>query len=165
MGPPEGERPRDDDLDREFEFRLDFGERLGDYVRSVVEGTMRGVAREIERSTFIGPHGIGISRRRRPRRGVEVGPKRVASVMSALGNEHRIRILGELTLGGRYAGELQERLPDISASTLSSHLGVLEEAGLIVQEKARGRYLITMTGRMAYRMALQIARQVEEGLG
>lgn len=47
--------------------------------------------------------------------------------------------------------------------TLSSHLDVLQEAGLIVQEKRRGRYLITMNGRLAIKMASSIAKRVDVG--
>ena len=60
--------------------------------------------------------------------------------------------------GGKYVNELQESLPEIAASTLSSHLNVLEEAGLIVQERVRGRYLITIPGRSAYKMARRVGR-------
>jgi DNA-binding HxlR family transcriptional regulator len=83
--------------------------------------------------------------------------------MSALGHEHRLRILNELTTGGKYINELQEKLSEITTSTLSSHLNVLEEAGLVVQEKMRGRYLITMPGRTAYEMAAKIASFVKQG--
>ena len=55
----------------------------------------------------------------------------------------------------------QKVLKEISASTLSSHLDVLEQVGLISQEKRRGRYLITMAGRIAIKMAAQIAKRVE----
>ena len=160
--PMEEERPH---IDRDYALRFDLGERISDYVTSIVDSVMVGIAGELDRSIFIGPRGIRINRERRPRETVRVDPKRAATVMSALGNEHRIRILDELTSGGRYAGELQERLPEISASTLSSHLDVLKEAGLLVQEKARGRYLITIPGRLAYGMANQIAHQVEENPG
>jgi len=57
---------------------------------------------------------------------------------------------------------LQERLPEITSSTLSSHLDVLQEAGLIVQEKVRGRYLITMPGRIAYKMANKISKLISQ---
>ena len=83
--------------------------------------------------------------------------------MSALGNEHRLRILNELIAGGKYINELQEKLSEITTSTLSSHLNVLEEAGLVVQEKMRGRYLITMPGRTAYKMAAKITSFVKQG--
>jgi DNA-binding transcriptional ArsR family regulator len=82
--------------------------------------------------------------------------------MSALGHEHRLRILSELMVGGMYINELQEKLSEITTSTLSSHLNVLEEAGLVVQEKVRGRYLVTMPGRVAYKMARRITRFLEE---
>ena len=147
--------------DRDSEFRFELGERISDYVTSMVDSVMNGIAGELDRSIFIDPRGIRISKKRRHGKTVRVDPKRAADVMSALGNEHRLRILEELTFGGRYAGELQEQLPEISASTLSSHLDVLEEAGLIVQEKARGRYLITIPGRLAYRMANQIVDQID----
>ncbi|GAI57596.1 unnamed protein product [marine sediment metagenome] len=51
-------------------------------------------------------------------------------------------------------------MPEISASTLSSHLDVLQEAGLITQERRRGRYLITIPGRLAVKMAYQIADRI-----
>jgi len=63
--------------------------------------------------------------------------------------------------GGKYISELQERLPEITSNTLSSHLDVLQEAGLVVQEKTRGRYLITMPRRIAYKMANKIAKLLE----
>jgi len=139
----------------------DLGERISEYVTSMVEGILNGIVGELDRTIIIGRHG---RKARKPtiRERVKVDPKTAADVMSALGNEHRIRILGELVSGGLYAGELQERLHDIGASTLSSHLDVLEKAGMIVQEKARGRYLITMAGRLAYQMANEIAKQVDE---
>jgi DNA-binding HxlR family transcriptional regulator len=84
--------------------------------------------------------------------------------MSALGEEHRLGILKELMNGGKYINELQEKLPEITASTLSSHLDVLQEAGLVVQEKVRGRYLVTMPGRAAYKMATRITRFTERGV-
>ena len=80
--------------------------------------------------------------------------------MSAMGNEHRITILRELSWGGMYSSDLQVVLNEISPSTLSSHLDVLEQVGLIHQEKRRGRYLITMVGRTAIKMAAQIAKRV-----
>jgi DNA-binding HxlR family transcriptional regulator len=79
--------------------------------------------------------------------------------MSALGQEHRLKILSELMTGGKYISDFQTALPEITASTLSSHLDVLQEAGLVVQERVRGRYLITIPGRIAYKMAAAVARQ------
>ncbi|MBS7657388.1 winged helix-turn-helix transcriptional regulator [Candidatus Bathyarchaeota archaeon] len=139
----------------------DFGERIGEYVSGIIEGVMNTVMSELNRS--LGERSQKF-RTERPIRteGTKVNPKAAADLMSALGHENRITILGELVSGGKYVSELQEKLPDIGASTLSSHLDVLEKAGLIVQEKARGRYLITMPGRLAYQMANEIAKQIEQ---
>jgi DNA-binding transcriptional ArsR family regulator len=148
---------------RDYDFRFDFGERLGDYIGGFVEDVMEGVADEIESALFIHPRGPRmVVSRKRPRRKAIVDEKNAASVMSALGNEYRLKILDELSSGGMYASELQEALKEISASTLSSHLDTLEEAGFVMQERRRGRYLITIPGRLAVKMAYQIAKRLED---
>lgn len=145
---------------REYDFRFDWGDRLGDYISGFVEDVMEGVANEIEKALFVRPHGRMVVHRKKPRRLTKINEKRTASIMSALGNEHRLKILDALSSGGLYASDLQEILKEISPSTLSSHLDVLEEAGLILQEKRRGRYLITIPGRLAIKIAYQIARRI-----
>jgi DNA-binding HxlR family transcriptional regulator len=137
---------------------------IHDYVEDVMQGVAEGVHGELEKSVFIGPGGVRILRRGEPAR-EEIENKvdfvKVAGAMSALGHEHRLRILKELMGGGKYINELQQELSEITTSTLSSHLNVLEEVGLVVQEKVRGRYLVTMPGRTAYKMARQVARMLE----
>jgi len=144
---------------------IDIGNRVHDYVEDVMEGVAEGIHGELEKSIFIGPRGVKILRRKgepyEREDEVEVSFPRVAEVMSALGQEHRLKILNELMSGGKYVNELQEKLSEITGSTLSSHLKVLEEAGLVVQEKVRGRYLITMPGRTAYKMARRVTRFLE----
>jgi len=145
---------------------IDIGNRVHDYVEDVMESVAEGIHGELEKSIFIGPRGVRIFRKGEPHREeaeVEVDLTKAAETMSALGHEHRLRILKELLDGGKYVNELQEKLSEITASTLSSHLKVLEEAGLVVQEKVRGRYLITIPGRTAYKMATRIVRFVERG--
>ena len=146
---------------------IDIGNRVQDYMGDVMESVAEGIHGELERSIFVGPEGVRIIRERGDKfRGEEeerVSLSKVAEIMSALGHEHRLRILKELMGGGRYINELQDKLSEITASTLSSHLKVLEEAGLVVQEKVRGRYLITMPGRTAYKMATRITKFLERG--
>jgi len=146
---------------------IDVGERVHDYVEDVMESVTEGISGELEKSVLIGPGGTLRVERRRPRLTEEeekADPVKVAAVMSALGNEHRLKVLEQLAHGGKYISELQEKLPDIASSTLSSHLDILQDAGLVVQEKVRGRYLTTMAGRLAYNMANQIAKLTEKGL-
>jgi len=151
---------------------IDIGERMEDYVDDVMEGVAEGIHGELEKSIFIGPHGRHVKIRRpgvnihrrtaySEKEYAKVNFERVASIMSALGQEHRLKVLSELMDGGKYVNELQEKLPEIAASTLSSHLNVLEEAGLIVQERVRGRYLITIPGRSAYKMSCRVSRSLE----
>jgi DNA-binding HxlR family transcriptional regulator len=147
---------------------IDIGNNVRHYMEDVMESVTEGIHGELERCIFIGPKGMRIVRRGEPPEGeeehaLETNFSKVSEVMSALGQEHRLRILGELASGGKYINELQEKLSEITSSTLSSHLKVLEEAGLVVQEKVRGRYLITMPGRIAYKMALRITGFVEKG--
>jgi len=145
---------------------IDIGNRVHDYIEDAMEGVAEGIHGELEKSIFIGPRGVRIIRNKEPYRRedeIKVSFPKVAEVMSALGHEHRLRILDELMSGGKYINELQEKLSEITTSTLSSHLNVLEEAGLVVQEKVRGRYLITLPGRTAYKMARRVTRFLERG--
>src|SRR5512136_631639 len=126
---------------------------ISDYVAEVMEGVNEGIRGELEKSIFIHPHegGVVISRnheRHRPSEHIEKPDlTKAANIMSALGQEHRLKILSELMAGGKYISDFQAALPEITASTLSSHLDVLQDAGLVVQERVRGRYLVTIPGR------------------
>ena len=138
-----------------------FGRSLSDYVNDVVESVLSGISSEIERSVFVDPTGAWFDRHmaRVQARSISVAEaERAATLMSAMASEHRLRILNELLFGGRYASEIESVLKDISPSTISSHLRTLEEAGLVVQESERGRYLITLPGRIALKMATRLSR-------
>lgn len=134
-----------------------WGEKLGEYIGDFVNDVMENVNSELEETLF---QEVG-SRRERPTMMSDRDIKRTSAIMSAMGNEHRVTILRELSWGGMYSSDLQASLKEISPSTLSSHLDVLEQVGLITQEQRRGRYLITMTGRIAIKMAAEIAKRAE----
>lgn len=147
---------------------IDVNDRLAgisDYITEVMQGVTEGIQGELDKSIFIHPHGghVRILHRDRhhepPERVDKQDLTKAANIMSALGQEHRLTILHELMTGGKYISDFQKALPEITASTLSSHLDVLQEAGLVVQERVRGRYLITIPGRIAYKMATMITRQ------
>lgn len=134
-----------------------WGEKLGEYIGDFVNDVMQNVNSELEETLF---QESG-RRREKPTMMSDRDVKKTAAIMRAMGNEHRITILKELSWGGMYSSDFQEALKEISPSTLSSHLDVLEQVGLIHQEKRRGRYLITMAGRIAIKMAAQISKRVE----
>jgi DNA-binding HxlR family transcriptional regulator len=141
---------------------IDVGNHVRDYMEDAMEGVAEGISGELRKSIFIGPGGVRIIRGTEPEEEEKnVDFEKTATIMSALGHGHRIRILKELMTGGKYVNELEDELSEITASTLSSHLKTLEEAGLVVQEKVRGRYLITMPGRSAYKMAVKVTRFLE----
>ncbi len=134
-----------------------WGDKLGEYIGEFVTDVMQNVNSELEETLF---QESG-RRREKPTMMSDKNVKKTAAIMSAMGNEHRVTILKELSWGGMYSSDFQEALKEISPSTLSSHLDVLEQVGLITQEKRRGRYLITMAGRIAIKMAAQISKRVE----
>jgi DNA-binding transcriptional ArsR family regulator len=144
--------------------RPSFGESLSEYVNDVVQSVMSGISSEIERSVLVDPTGAWFDRHvaRAQARSMSVTEaERASTLMGAMASEHRLRILSELLYGGRYASEMESVLKDISPSTISSHLKILEEAGLVVQEGDRGRYLITLPGRIALKMATRLTRFLE----
>ncbi|MBW8285736.1 MAG: helix-turn-helix domain-containing protein [Rhizobium sp.] len=59
-------------------------------------------------------------------------------IFRALGNRSRRKILDLLRREPRTTGKLCELLPELDRCTVMQHLGVLEEAGLVIAEK-RGR--------------------------
>ena len=59
-------------------------------------------------------------------------------LFKALGNRWRRRMLDELKKGPRTTGMLCELLPELDRCTVMQHLGVLEDAGLLIVER-RGR--------------------------
>jgi DNA-binding transcriptional ArsR family regulator len=148
-------RSRFDRFDKRFEKRFE------NYIEDFVEDIMEGVVNGLENSLFINsrPRSRPL---RHERKLSEEEIKTTADAMSALSNEHRIKILDLLTYGGMYASDFQQALPEISPSTLSSHLDILEKAGFLVQERRRGRYVISITGRIAVKMAHQVAKRIDD---
>ncbi len=144
--------------------KVGFADSLSEYVNDVVQSVMSGISSEIERSVFVDPTGAWFDRhiaRVQARSMSAAEAERAATLVGAMASEHRLRILTELLYGGRYASEIESVLKDISPSTISNHLKILEEAGLVVQEGDRGRYLITLPGRIALKMATRLTRFLE----
>ena len=144
--------------------KRNLAQSLSDYVNDVVESVTSGISSEFEKSVFVDPTGAWFDRhiaRVQARSITQAEAERAATLMSAMASEHRLRILNELLYGGRYASEIEAILKDISPSTISNHLKILQEAGLVVQEGDRGRYLITLPGRIALKMATRLNRFLE----
>ena len=125
----------------------------------MMEDMVNGIKGEIQKSILIGKDRLVISRTNG--RNEKLDEEEASRVFAALGNEHRIAVLRELATGGMYASELEEKVP-VAASTLSAHMKTLEDAGLVVQEAVRGRYLITLSGRRALKAARNFSRRASD---
>ncbi len=64
---------------------------------------------------------------------------RVVKTFEALASEPRLNILAYLSKSSMTAGEIAERF-DMSKPSLSKHLSILENAGLVTSEK-KGKYI------------------------
>jgi DNA-binding transcriptional ArsR family regulator len=147
------------------------GKELGDYIKLVVSDAMRGANRAM-RSVFIGPDG---ARLKIDEDGVAVGksaaemaqkvpPEDAERLLSPLASAERIGLLYLLAEEPRYHQDLME-LSGLKPGTLPHHLKQLEEAGYVTQERVRGRYLITIPGRMALKLAEYLHNQMISGIG
>ena len=144
--------------------KRNFGQSLSEYVNDVVESVMSGISSEIEKTVFVDPIGARFDRHIAKVQGKSISAaeaERAATLMSAMASEPRLRILSELLYGGKYASEIETVLKEISPSTISNHLKILQEEGLVIQEADRGRYLISLPGRIALKMATRLTRFLE----
>ena len=147
------------------------GKELGDYIKLVVSDAMRGANRAM-RSVFIGPDGArikidenGVALGKSASEAVQKVPAEDAErLLSPLASAERIGILYLLAEEPRYHQDLME-LSGLKPGTLPHHLKQLEEAGYVTQERVRGRYLITIPGRMALKLAEYLHNQMVSGIG
>ncbi|MFX1562590.1 MAG: ArsR family transcriptional regulator [Promethearchaeota archaeon] len=163
--------------DREFaEEMRDFGQKMGErgqelgqYIQMVIRDAMKGANRALS-SVFIGPHGTKISMENgevsigkgAAERLKPVPPDAAQNLLSPLASAERIKLLYLLAEEPRYHQDLMQE-SGLAPGTLPHHLKQLEEAGFITQERVRGRYLITIPGRMALKLAEYLYHQMETG--
>lgn len=147
-----------------------YGEGLGQYISMVVNDVMRGVDRTLRSTVLVGPDGRRIrihkGESRRDDEATEladrVQPEEAERLLSPLASAERIRILYLLSERPRYHQDLMEE-SKLAPGTLPHHLKQLEDAGYVTQERVRGRYLITIPGRMALKLAEYLHNQMQSG--
>jgi DNA-binding transcriptional ArsR family regulator len=152
------------------------GRELGDYIKIVVADAMKGANKAMQR-IFIGADG-GLFNRDADVTSTDdpevtstdveriqpVPPEDAERLLSPLASGERISLLYLLAEEPRYHQDLME-LSGLKPGTLPHHLKQLEEAGYVTQERVRGRYLITIPGRMALKLAEYLHYQMESGIG
>jgi DNA-binding transcriptional ArsR family regulator len=147
------------------------GKELGDYIKLVVSDAMRGANRAM-RSVFIGPDGArlnidenGVAFGKSAAKAVQRVPAAEAErLLAPLASAERIELLYLLADEPRYHQDLMD-LSGLKPGTLPHHLKQLEEAGFVTQERVRGRYLITIPGRMALKLAEYLHNQMISEIG
>ncbi|MHA1770958.1 MAG: ArsR/SmtB family transcription factor [Candidatus Thorarchaeota archaeon] len=103
------------------------------------------------------------SRAKRLKKVESIPPDRIARILSPLGNVERLRILDYLKDGAKTFNDI-ESYTGKTGSSLTHHLSPLIEAGYVVKGAVRGTYYITVSGRLAYRLAQWLTSQVEQEL-
>ncbi|MFX0096786.1 MAG: ArsR family transcriptional regulator [Candidatus Hodarchaeota archaeon] len=145
----------------------DRGKELGEYISMVVGDVMRGVDKTLRKTIFVGPKGKFIRAGDKniiiSKEGEEpispVPPEEAQRLLSPLASAERIKLLYLLADSPQYHQDLMNE-SGLAPGTLPHHLKQLEEAGYITQERVRGRYLITIPGRMALKLAEYLHNQM-----
>lgn len=83
-----------------------------------------------------------------------------ASIVAAIGDSNRLKILRELERGPKYQKELSD-ITNLRGGTFKHHMDRLldKEAKYVTQEVVRGRYLLTTRGREALKLAEMLFRR------
>jgi len=134
---------------------------LGDQIRMSVSG-LKDVGKE-----FVEPfRDVRIASKRAKRKGQsrskteDIPPERVASVITPLASEERLKILDFLKGGGRTFNDLEIHTGK-TGSSLTHHLNPLLEAGYVIKGEVRGTYYLAIEGRLAYRLAQWLTDRLE----
>jgi DNA-binding transcriptional ArsR family regulator len=78
-------------------------------------------------------------------------PEKASEILKPLANNERLKILQALYSEGKYFTDLVE-VTGLEHSPLRFHLSSLIDASYAEQERYRGRYLITVHGKIALRL-------------
>ncbi len=82
---------------------------------------------------------------------IDFDPEKASEMLKPLANAERLKILQALYDEGKYFTDMTE-LTGLEHSPLRFHLSNLIDAGYTEQERYRGRYLITVYGKIALRL-------------
>ncbi len=162
----------DDFEDEDFGFDSTWGEALRESIMEALQSAFDGMNRAIRMQIrappvpLAGPHRIprpppppGEINDRIPRRIVRVAPTELVRVITPLASPERIKILLTLDKYSLGFSEISEET-GLKGGQLKLHLDKLLEIGYIIQERVRGRYLVSLNGRLALRLISMLYRSV-----
>ncbi|MFW9993609.1 MAG: winged helix-turn-helix domain-containing protein [Candidatus Odinarchaeota archaeon] len=145
--------------DFNFDHAFDFSESFGQYLESVL-GSVFGSIDAAFSGVFEHGHGPRSRRERRKRRFRSIHftdeqreqfIAKAPELCSLLADSSRLKLMELLESGPKYQSDLAD--DKIQGGTFKHHMQKLIDAGWVIQEKARGRYLITINGREALKFA------------
>jgi len=135
---------------------------FGKVIHTYVSGVMDSVATGIEEAVSTIDIELGKGSKKKKKYRASAGSvaseflpdffKTAADFLSILSDENRLKLLKKLERGGKYQKGLSEET-GIKGGTFKHHIDKLIEANYVTQEVVRGRYLITMEGREALKLA------------
>ncbi|MHA2296712.1 MAG: ArsR/SmtB family transcription factor [Candidatus Hodarchaeales archaeon] len=137
-------------------FEFDFDKSLGNYLESVLGSVAEGLD-----SAFRGV--FHTKRSSRQRRGRRFGSttftedqetefyEKAPALVGLLADSNRLKLMKRLESGPKYQSDLVD--DKLQGGTFKHHMSKLMDAGWVIQEKARGRYLIAISGREALKFA------------
>ncbi|MHA2297452.1 MAG: ArsR/SmtB family transcription factor [Candidatus Hodarchaeales archaeon] len=136
---------------------LDFGDSLNDYIESILGSAFEGINTAFD-GFFSYGHGTKSHHRKSRFRGRRFSKvqqeqffEKAPEILGLLSDSNRLKLLKRLESGPKYQSDLVDER--IQGGTFKHHVSKLMDAGWIIQEKARGRYLITINGREALKFA------------
>ena len=138
----------------------DMMEGLGDQIRMSLSG-LKDIGREFSDPYIkVRKSGKHAKRRRNDTKIDLIPPERVASVITPLASEERLKIMDFLKSGGKTFNELEIHTSK-TGSSLTHHLNPMIEAGYVIKGEVRGTYYLTVEGRLAYRLAQWLTDRLE----
>lgn len=138
----------------------DMMEGLGDQIRMSLSG-LKDIGREFKDPYIkLKTSGKHAKRRSHDTEIDLIPPERVASVITPLASEERLKIMDFLKSGGKTFNELETHTGK-TGSSLTHHLNPMIEAGYVIKGEVRGTYYLTVEGRLAYRLAQWLTDRLE----
>lgn len=147
-----------EDISKTLNVDFDFGNSLETYLGSVVDSVAHGLDTALGGVFIKNPLYTSKKGRKKHSRVQLVDEEHLdqfyseaPSILSLLSDNYRLRLLKKLEKGPKHQEELVTG--KLQAGTFKHHISKLVEEGWVIHEKARGRYILTVSGNEALKFA------------
>lgn len=87
----------------------------------------------------------------------------IVKIAKALSDKTRIKILKEISATGRMCGGEVEKIACLSQPTVSHHLKILTDAGLVYSEKSGRHMLFSVNEKVIEDFGIDILKSIKSG--